>query len=117
MNKLLAVIDYQNDFVTGSLGFGGAAAIDGGIAHQAQAYLAQGDHVLFTYDTCIWRRGKDARCPFPTAIQKNRAGAFTGKRRSYAVRPVPIIKFTTSASTPLACRRQSLPSWEVSFPI
>ena len=26
--KLLAVIDYQNDFVTGSLGFEGAAAID-----------------------------------------------------------------------------------------
>ena len=111
MNKLLAVIDYQNDFVTGSLGFDGAAAIDDGIAHQAQA------SPMTPMTTCIWRRGKDARCPFPTAIQKNRAGAFTGKRRSYAVRPVPIIKFTTSASTPLACRRQSLPSWEVSFPI
>lgn len=51
MNKLLAIIDYQNDFVTGSLGFEGAVAIDEGIAHLAQAYLAQGDHVLFTYDT------------------------------------------------------------------
>lgn len=51
MPKLLAVIDYQNDFVSGSLGFDGAAAIDGGIAHLAQTYLAQGDHVLFTYDT------------------------------------------------------------------
>ena len=49
--KLLAVIDYQNDFVTGSLGFEGAAAIDDGIARLAQTYLAQGDHVLFTYDT------------------------------------------------------------------
>ena len=51
MEKLLAVIDYQNDFVSGSLGFAGAEAIDEGIAHLAQAYLAQGDHVLFTYDT------------------------------------------------------------------
>ena len=34
--KLLAVIDYQNDFVTGSLGFEGAAAIDDGIARLAQ---------------------------------------------------------------------------------
>lgn len=51
MTKLLVVIDYQNDFVTGSLGFEGAAAIDDGIAHLAQVYLAQGDHVLFTYDT------------------------------------------------------------------
>lgn len=50
-SKLLAVIDYQNDFVTGSLGFEGAAAIDTGIAHLVQTYLAQGDHVLFTYDT------------------------------------------------------------------
>ena len=54
--KLLAVIDYQNDFVTGSLGFEGAAAIDDGIARLAQTYLAQGDHVLFTYDTQTgWR--------------------------------------------------------------
>jgi len=51
MTKLLAVIDYQNDFVTGALGFEGAAEIDEGIARLAQAYLAQGDHVLFTYDT------------------------------------------------------------------
>lgn len=51
ISKLLAVIDYQNDFVTGSLGFEGAAAIDNGIAHLVQTYLAQGDHVLFTYDT------------------------------------------------------------------
>lgn len=51
MPKLLAVIDYQNDFVSGSLGFPGAETIDEGIAHLVQAYLAQGDHVLFTYDT------------------------------------------------------------------
>ncbi len=51
MKKLLAVIDYQNDFVTGSLGFEGAAEIDDGIARLVQTYLAQGDHVLFTYDT------------------------------------------------------------------
>lgn len=51
MTRLLAVIDYQNDFVTGALGFDGAAEIDAGIAHLAQTYLARGDHVLFTYDT------------------------------------------------------------------
>lgn len=49
--RLLAVIDYQNDFVTGALGFGRAVEIDEGIAHLVQTYLAQGDHVLFTYDT------------------------------------------------------------------
>ena len=30
--RLLAVIDYQNDFVTGALGFGRAVEIDEGIA-------------------------------------------------------------------------------------
>ena len=51
MKKLLAVIDYQNDFVTGALGFPAAAEIDDGIAELVQDYLTRGDEVLFTYDT------------------------------------------------------------------
>lgn len=49
--KLLVVVDYQNDFVCGTLGFPGADAIDAGIAQTVQAYLAVGDPVVFTYDT------------------------------------------------------------------
>lgn len=49
--KLLVVIDYQVDFVTGSLGFPEALEIDGGIANLVQGALAAGDPVLFTYDT------------------------------------------------------------------
>lgn len=51
MKKLLVVVDYQNDFVTGALGFPGADAIDKGIAETIQRYLAAGDNVLFTFDT------------------------------------------------------------------
>lgn len=51
MKKLLAVIDYQNDFVSGALGFPGAETIDHEIAHLVQAWLAMGDLVLFTLDT------------------------------------------------------------------
>ncbi len=51
MHKLLAVIDYQKDFVDGALGFPKAATLDEGIAQRVQAYLATGDQVLFTYDT------------------------------------------------------------------
>lgn len=50
-DKLLAIIDYQNDFVCGSLGFSGAEQLDSGIAKLAQEYLARGDRVLITYDT------------------------------------------------------------------
>lgn len=49
--QLLAIIDYQNDFVCGSLGFPGAQALDEGIAQRAQEYLAIGAPVLITYDT------------------------------------------------------------------
>ena len=49
MNRYLFVIDYQNDFVDGALGFPGAEALDAGIAAKVRAY-GQG-HVLFTRDT------------------------------------------------------------------
>lgn len=51
MKRLLAIIDYQNDFVSGSLGFPGAETLDSGIAKLAQQYLADGSPILITYDT------------------------------------------------------------------
>ena len=49
MNRYLFVIDYQNDFVDGALGFPGAEALDAGIAAKVRAYGP--GHVLFTRDT------------------------------------------------------------------
>ena len=49
MNRYLFVIDYQNDFVDGALGFPGAEMLDGKIAAKIRAY-GKG-HVLFTRDT------------------------------------------------------------------
>ena len=49
MNRYLFVIDYQNDFVDGALGFPGAEALDPGIAAKVRAY-GEG-RVLFTRDT------------------------------------------------------------------
>ena len=49
MNRYLFVIDYQNDFVDGALGFPGAERIDAKIAAKIRAY-GKG-HVLFTRDT------------------------------------------------------------------
>ncbi len=51
MNRLLAIIDYQNDFVSGSLGFPDAERLDDGIERLAQEYLAVGSPILITYDT------------------------------------------------------------------
>ena len=49
MNHYLFVIDYQNDFVNGALGFPGAEKLDAKIADKIRAY-GKG-HVLFTRDT------------------------------------------------------------------
>lgn len=49
--QLLLVVDYQNDFVDGSLGFAGAVAIEDAIADKIKAYRERGDLVAFTYDT------------------------------------------------------------------
>lgn len=51
MRKLLLVIDYQKDFVNGSLGFPGAEGLDGPIALKIAQYHAAGDDVAFTLDT------------------------------------------------------------------
>ena len=49
MNRYLFVIDYQNDFVDGALGFPGAEKLDAGIAAKVRAYGP--GHVICTRDT------------------------------------------------------------------
>ncbi len=49
MSKYLFVIDYQNDFVDGALGFPGAEKLDAKIAEKVRAY-GKG-RVIFTRDT------------------------------------------------------------------
>lgn len=51
MKKLLLVVDYQNDFVSGSLGFPGAEKLDGPITAKINSYRANRDDVAFTMDT------------------------------------------------------------------
>ncbi len=47
----LIVIDYQTDFVTGSLGNPAALALEDGIAERIAACRENGDDILFTLDT------------------------------------------------------------------
>ncbi len=51
MQRCLIVVDYQNDFVSGSLGFSGAELLDSLIAEKIQKYRAKGDIIVFTFDT------------------------------------------------------------------
>lgn len=51
MKKLLIVIDYQVDFVSGSLGFARAKELEEGICKRINEYRQSGDEVWFTMDT------------------------------------------------------------------
>ena len=51
MERLLVVVDYQNDFVDGALGFKGADKIASNIAALIQEFRQNNDEVVFTYDT------------------------------------------------------------------
>lgn len=51
MKQILLVVDYQHDFVDGSLGFAEAELLDESIAACIERFHAQGDEVIFTLDT------------------------------------------------------------------
>jgi len=51
MKKCLIVVDYQNDFVSGSLGFSEAAMLEQGVVEKIEKYREHGDRVMFTFDT------------------------------------------------------------------
>lgn len=51
MKRCLVVVDYQVDFVSGTLGFPEAVSLEDAIEAKIEAYRGQGDAVLFTFDT------------------------------------------------------------------
>lgn len=51
MQKCLIVVDYQVDFVTGSLGFPAAVTLDAAISEKIAQYRKRDDEILFTLDT------------------------------------------------------------------
>ena len=51
MKKLLIVVDYQNDFVDGSLGFDGAEKLEKRIVELIKEYKHNNDDVIYTMDT------------------------------------------------------------------
>ncbi|HHU24233.1 MAG: cysteine hydrolase [Bacilli bacterium] len=51
MKKLLIVVDFQNDFVDGALGFPGAEKLEEIIVEKIQSYRQNNYEVVFTLDT------------------------------------------------------------------
>lgn len=51
MRKTLIVVDMQNDFIDGALGTKEAVAIVPNVKKKIEAYIQNGDEVIFTRDT------------------------------------------------------------------
>ena len=51
MKKLLIVVDFQNDFIDGTLGFKKAETLVDVIYNKINSYLLNGDDIIYTLDT------------------------------------------------------------------
>lgn len=51
MKKLLVVVDYQNDFIDGSLGFERAKEIENNIVNKTLKYKYENQDIVFSLDT------------------------------------------------------------------
>lgn len=85
--RCLIVVDYQKDFVDGSLGFEKAVTLDHGIAEKIRLYRSRGDDVMFTLDTHnddypTTQEGKISPCR--TASPERLDTACSGKQRRAA---------------------------------
>ena len=103
MERYLFVIDYQNDFVDGALGFPGAEKLDGKIAEKVRAYGK--DHVLFTRDTHFdnyleTREGKNL--PVVHCVKGTPGWALEPEIASARTPDMPLIEKPTFGSTALA---------------
>ncbi len=82
MKKCLIVVDYQNDFVTGSLGYLEAAAIEENIAAKIEGYRKSGDEIIFTLDTHggdYMQTQEGRNLPIPHCIENTPGHALYGR--------------------------------------
>ncbi len=87
MKKLLLVVDYQNDFVSGALGFKRAEELEEPIAKKIIEYRSAGNDVAFTLDThgenyMDTREG--AGLPIPHCIKGSDGWELYGRIKSLA---------------------------------
>ena len=102
MNRYLFVIDYQNDFVDGALGFPGAEKLDEKIAAKVRSY-GKG-HVLFTRDTHFenYMDTREGRfLPVPHCIRGTEGWALEGEIAKECARGMISFEKPTFSSTAL----------------
>jgi nicotinamidase-related amidase len=72
MKRLLVVVDYQNDFIDGALGFSGADNIEGSIIELIKEFESKDEDIVFTVDTHLsdyMDTNEGANLPVPHCIK------------------------------------------------
>lgn len=86
MKKVLIVVDYQRDFVSGSLGFEKAVNLEHAIAKKIGEYNQSGGEVIFTFDTHSdnYMETQEGRnLPIPHCIKNSEGWGLFGSIASY----------------------------------
>ena len=97
MKRLLIVIDYQNDFVSGSLGFNDAIILEDYLVELIEKYYLNKDDVIFTYDShqdnyLDTQEGKNL--PVTHCIENSEGWQLYGKINNLAKNDKKILKNT-----------------------
>ena len=114
MANLLVVVDYQNDFVSGALGFGAAQALEGPIAARVEQALAGDWRVIFTGDTlgAEYVNTREGRfLPVPHCLRGSGGWHLYGSLAAYEASSDPRVAFVdkpTFGSAGLASAAEAL---------
>lgn len=86
MKRLLLVIDYQNDFVNGTLGFEKASKLEDKIIKKIEIYKKNKDEIAFTFDTHssdYLNTQEGINLPIPHCIKGTKGWNLYGKVADY----------------------------------
>ena len=105
MKSAVVVVDFQNDFVCGSLGFPAAADLEQPICKRLESALNHGEDILFTFDTheenyLETQEGK--LLPIPHCIRGSKGWELYGKTASFLTDSTPVFCKNTFGSLDLA---------------
>ena len=97
MKELLVIVDYQNDFVDGALGFKGAELLEDYIVRQIEHAEKNNIDVVFTKDTHLenymeTEEGKNL--PVPHCIKDSKGWEFFGKVEQLSKNHKVFVKYT-----------------------
>ena len=103
--KILVVVDYQKDFVDGSLGFDGAQQLDDLIVQRIEQTLLEGGELVFTFDThgADYLQTSEGRAlPVPHCLRGSEGWQLFGHTAGYLPRASRIFEKETFGSLELA---------------